>query len=167
MKINNFRGDLTDNSAKKEALVVYYSSRHVTTSVAGFLAEISLRSHRNCLFLVSKNIFVGSKYPKENQLILEKTSLVWPHPSAPCPGGLISNPMLRFAQDGVEILFKSRIYHVSWYLLIAGNHVFTRPHRARTVSKGESAMCPSLTTSSIGMGSWSIMGGLNIRAYSV
>ena len=65
MKINNFRGELTDNSAKKEALLV------VLASVA-VLAEIPLRSAQKTFIFIIKKWSVGSKYPKIKYLHFEK-----------------------------------------------------------------------------------------------
>ena len=62
IKIINFRGDLTDSSAEKEALVVTsahnsdYSQRldrHITiASSVAVLADTSVRSPRNLMFLM-------------------------------------------------------------------------------------------------------------------
>ena len=46
----------------------------IATSVA-ILAEISLRSPRFLVIFIIKNVFLGSKYPKNN-LILKKASLI-------------------------------------------------------------------------------------------
>ena len=62
-KISNFQGDLTDTSAEKQSLV--------KGSVA-VLDEISLRTPQTYLFLLSKNIFTESKYPKK-KIFFEKS----------------------------------------------------------------------------------------------
>ena len=51
MKINNFWGDLTDVSAKKEALLLGVALRHVAYSVA-VLAEIPLRSPKKIFIFI-------------------------------------------------------------------------------------------------------------------
>ena len=68
MKIINFRGDLTDNSAKKEAL---------SGPVMFFKPKYRLGPPENYIFIVSHKINLVSKYPKKNDLLLKKTSPLW------------------------------------------------------------------------------------------
>ena len=58
IKINIFRGDLTDISAKNEALAVGLIVTVDVATSASFLAEMLVRSPRNqCIFIIYKNIF--------------------------------------------------------------------------------------------------------------
>ena len=78
MGTNNFQGELTDISAKKEAL-----DRVCACTVRGheeqcfFIAEISVRSPRKLfIFIIEKYICRMKVSKKNNNLILEKTSLL-------------------------------------------------------------------------------------------
>ena len=93
MKINNFRGDLPDFSAKKEALVRSFSFVGAFPCGVFVLADRLARSPQKLLiFIKKKSIFVGSQYPKnllftfENEIIAPSsvtflstrtTGLVW------------------------------------------------------------------------------------------
>ena len=95
IKINNFRGELTDNSDKKEALTGTrqtcicsvegkpwtkgaWAGAEVGDS-ASFLAEISIRSSHffYYYYYYLKKICSGSKYPKKNSFNFEKNSTGW------------------------------------------------------------------------------------------
>ena len=88
MKIDNFRGDLPDISAKKEALVVLrkFIVLHIICrsaiswgfwtlpAVLPFWPNHRLGHPENYLFSLSKKIFSGSKYPKIKLFNVEKGS---------------------------------------------------------------------------------------------
>ena len=81
MKITIFWCDLTDISAKKEALLLLSGelsgaaeSRIFISTSASLLAELSVSSPQKILFLLCKKIFSGSKYPKNILFHFEKGS---------------------------------------------------------------------------------------------
>ena len=80
---NGFWGDLTNISSKKEALnqSLQLFGKAVVASVA-VVAEISIRSPRKLLILLSKNVVIGSKYPTTNLSNFEKKLHWWQRPQS-------------------------------------------------------------------------------------
>ena len=76
MKIIIFRGDVTDISAKKEALIADY---------VAVLAETLCRSPAIINTYHQANTFIRSKHRIENRASLKKTSLIADNQAVPHP----------------------------------------------------------------------------------
>ena len=74
MKTIDFRGDLTDVTVKQEALVERRPFETVWSCepVLPFQPNYRLAHPKNYLFILSKKIFSGSKYPKNILFNFEK-----------------------------------------------------------------------------------------------